>query len=67
MSEGKPRTTQAATEARKAVLDALQSGRALTEQEARSLADRLMYETRRAGWSAGYDAGFADGQYQDCR
>ncbi|MEV8544550.1 hypothetical protein [Streptomyces sp. NPDC051572] len=63
MGKGKPRTSFAAVEARKAVLDALQAGRALTEPEARALVDRLVMIDRQVGWSAGYDEGLFDATY----
>jgi hypothetical protein len=57
MGKGKPRTTHAATAARKAVLDALQAGEPLPEPQARELVDRLIAEARQNGYSDGWDEG----------
>lgn len=64
MGQGKPRTSYAATQARKAVLDALQAGKPLTEPEARALVDQLVQAGRQVGWSAGYDDGHFDATYR---
>lgn len=65
MGKGKPRTTNAAVQARKALLNALQEGRALAEPEARALVDEFEREVRHVGWSAGYDDGHFDGTWND--
>lgn len=59
MAKDKPRTTHTATEARKAVIGALTSGRALPEPEARELVDRLAFHARGVGYSERYDEGHA--------
>ncbi|THA72514.1 hypothetical protein E6R60_26655 [Streptomyces sp. A0642] len=61
MGKGKPRTSHTAAEARKDVLDALQAGAVLPEEEARALVDKLIEEARQSGWDAGYDDGLFDG------
>jgi hypothetical protein len=61
MGKGKERVPHDAVEARKAVLDALQEGRSLSADERLALVDRMAQRYRQAGYSDGYDAGFADG------
>ncbi|MFM9452455.1 hypothetical protein [Streptomyces europaeiscabiei] len=63
MGKGKPRTTQAAVQARKTVLDALQAGKPVPEPEARAMVDLLVRETRQVGYSDGYDEGGYDAKY----
>lgn len=65
MGAGKPRITNSAVQARKAVLDALQSGQALTEPEARALVERMEREYRSAGYSEGYGEGHHDGTWEE--
>jgi hypothetical protein len=65
MGAGKPRTSNRAVQARKAVIDALRAGQALTEPEARELVDKLVEESRSVGWKSGYDDGHFDGTYED--
>ncbi|MDX3694971.1 hypothetical protein PV726_32460 [Streptomyces europaeiscabiei] len=63
MGKGKPRTSHAATQARKAVLDALQADKPVPEPEARAMVDLLVRETRQVGYSDGYDEGSCDATY----
>lgn len=63
MGKGKPRVSNAAVRARKAVLDALQAGVALPEPEARALVAKLEDVYRSSGFSDGYDEGYFDGTY----
>jgi hypothetical protein len=65
MGAGKPRTSNAAAQARKAVIDALLAGKPLPEPEARKLVDKVVEESRQVGWSKGYDEGHHDGTYED--
>lgn len=65
MGRGKPRVSNRAVQARKAVLDALQAPEPLSEPEARALVEQLEQEYRHAGWSEGYDEGHHDGTWQD--
>ncbi|MGW1290907.1 hypothetical protein ACWD4N_47030 [Streptomyces sp. NPDC002586] len=60
MGKGKPRTSHAATQACKTVLDALQAGKPVPEPEARAMVDLLVRETRRVGYSDGYDQATID-------
>lgn len=65
MGRGKPRVSNAAVQARRAVLDALQAGKPLTEPEARALVEALEREYRSVGWRDGYSEAEYDAAWPD--
>jgi hypothetical protein len=65
MGKGRPRTTNAVVEAKRAIVDALKAGTPLPEEKARELVNRLAEVSRSHGWSTGYNEGQYDAEYDD--